>query len=297
MIHNPGFISRLPRLRGLPAQRRNAQDGCRQGRFAATSHFCLWAGAHAPCDVPHNLAGATCVVGGRVVQSVGDYGQIEPIGDDAFPPVLADDLLARSRQMSVKRRQIVISEGSPTSDVFYILGGKVQISLYSLHGRETILRDMGPGRIFGELAAIDNLPRSANVIALEDSQLAIMSAVDFRAFLATVPQAGFWMAQQLAARVRDLTEKAFELATFPVSSRLQSELLRQCVEIGVKDDRCVIARAPTHAEFAARIGTHREAVTRELGLLANEGLVAQSGRTLTVLSFSRLQAQLAKVIR
>ncbi len=231
------------------------------------------------------------------MQSVLDSFQVETHLDDVFPEDLVDSLLARSKRVHIKRRQIVISEGSLSSEVFYIVRGRVQITLFSLHGRETILRDMGVGRIFGELAAIDDQPRSANVVALEDCELAMLTAPDFRDFLATVPRAGFWMAQQLARRVRDLTEKAFELATLPISSRLQSELVRHCLEIGVENDRCVIKGAPTHAEFAARIGTHREAVTRELGLLAHEGLVVQTGRTLTVLSISRLQALLAKVVR
>ena len=207
----------------------------------------------------------------------------------ALPPALNDALLARSRQMQVRRGQIVIADETQSTDVYLIVRGRVQISLLSLHGRETILREMGPGRIFGELAAIDGYPRSANVIALEHGALAILSAADFQDFLSNVPEAGFWMAQQLAARVRNLTEKVFEMATMPVSHRLQSELARLAIDAGIAEDRCVIAQVPTHADLAARIGTHREAVTRELGLLASEGIVTQTGRTLTINSVGRLQ--------
>jgi CRP/FNR family transcriptional regulator, cyclic AMP receptor protein len=207
-----------------------------------------------------------------------------------LPPALGDALLARARHMPVRRGQIVIADETQSTDVFLIVSGRVQISLLSPHGRETIVREMGPGRIFGELAAIDGYPRSANVVALEQSALAVLSGVEFRDFLSNVPEAGFWMAQQLAGRVRNLTEKVFEMATMPVSHRLQSELVRLAMDAGISDDRSVIPQVPTHADLAARIGTHREAVTRELGLLASEGIVTQVGRTLTINSVGRLQA-------
>ena len=206
-----------------------------------------------------------------------------------LPAALSDALLARARHMPVRRGQIVIAAETQSIDVFLIVSGRVQISLLSSHGRETILREMGPGRIFGELAAIDGHRRSANVVALENGVLAVLSGAEFRNFLSNVPEAGFWMAQQLTGRVRNLTEKVFEMATMPVSHRLQSELARLAADAGVCEDRSVIPHVPTHADLAARIGTHREAVTRELGLLASEGIVTQTGRTLTINSVGRLQ--------
>lgn len=217
--------------------------------------------------------------------------------EEVFPAALKDALIARARLMHVRRGQIVIADETQSTDVYLIVSGRVQISLLTAHGRETILREMGPGRIFGELAAIDGQPRSASVIALEDGTLATLSGPDFRDYLANVPQASFWMAQQLAARVRNLTEKTVELATMPVSHRLQSELMRLAGEGGDGTHRRTIDPLPTHADLAARIGTHREAVTRELGKLASEGIVSQTGRKLTINSLPQLQALRARTMR
>jgi CRP-like cAMP-binding protein len=203
---------------------------------------------------------------------------------------LRDAYLARARLVKIRRGQIIIAEGSDSTEVYLICSGRVQISLFSPHGREVILREMGPNLIFGELAAIDRQARSANVVALEDSQLAHMRGEDFLLFLGEVPQAGLWMSQLLVARIRNLTARAFELATLPVAGRVHSELLRLARETGVEDDRLVIQPMPTHADLAARIGTHREAVTRELNLLAGEGIVHQSGRKVEILSVARLRA-------
>jgi CRP-like cAMP-binding protein len=209
---------------------------------------------------------------------------------EPFPVALRDAYLGRARLTKVRRGQIIIAEGSETTDVYLIRSGRVQISLFSPHGREVILREMGPNLIFGELAAIDKQARSANVVAVEDSELALMRGEDFLDFLGAVPQAGLWMSQLLVARIRNLTARAFELATLPVAGRVHSELLRLARETGMEADRLEIQPMPTHADLAARIGTHREAVTRELNLLASEGIVRQSGRKVEILSVARLHA-------
>src|SRR3546814_20601575 len=103
---------------------------------------------------------------------------------------------------------------------------------------------MGPGRLVGEMSAISTMPRSASVTAVEDSSLGMLSGAGFRTFMQEEPGAGYWMAVQLAERVRNLTEKTRDLATLPVSARLQSELLRLALERPVDSDRCQNATLP-----------------------------------------------------
>lgn len=222
------------------------------------------------------------------------------VPDGFVPEALRSPLRARSRSARARKGQYILSEGAPSTDVYFIVNGMVQFSLISSLGRETILRNMGDGQLFGELAAIDGQPRSVNAIALRDSELAVLTAADFRDFVAAVPAAGLWLAELLAARVRDLTAKTFELATMPVANRLQGELLRMCDALGQWDaggDVCTIDNFPIHAELAARIGTHREAVSRELSQLAQEGIIAQMRRTLRVVSVARLRAIYARTAR
>jgi len=149
--------------------------------------------------------------------------------------------------------------------------------------------------LLGELAAMSRLPRSATVIAAEPTALARVTAEAFRAFLRDVPGAGSWLAEQLAARVRNLTEKSSELASLPVAARVVSELLRLAEGAEPAGDGWRISGFPTHAEFAARIGTHREAVNRELRYLGAKGLLAQSGRRLEIFSLPRLVAELDRL--
>lgn len=209
---------------------------------------------------------------------------------DSLPASLRDAYLTRARTMKVRRGQIIIAEGDEATDVYLIQSGKVQVSLVSPHGREIILRDLGLDRMFGETAVVDGLPRSANIVALEDSVLARMRGDKFLELIDGFPGGGLWMAKMLAARVRDLTERAFELATLPVAARVHSELLRLVMEEGEPGDHVLIRRMPTHEDLAARIGTRREAVTRELNLLASDGIVLQSGRRFEIFSVGRLRS-------
>jgi CRP-like cAMP-binding protein len=214
-----------------------------------------------------------------------------PDAEAPLPEAFRAALLHGATQLPVRRGKVVIKQGSVSDDVFYIVEGVFRVMQFAPNNRDTILREIGPGSIFGELAAIDAQPRSVSVIARESGSLAVLSAAQFLDFLRNVPGAGLWMAQQLAARVRHLSERAFELATLPVSYRLQGALLRLGLEAGIAGDQSLIVRLPTHADLAARIGTHREAVTRELGLLASEGVIAQSGRELRILSVSKLRTR------
>ena len=190
---------------------------------------------------------------------------------------------------------IVIADGADYTDVYLVRSGKLRISLSAANGREILLRDIGPGAVVGELAAIDGGLRSASVAALEEAVLACQRAEDFIRFLGEVPQAGLWMTRQLAARVRDLTERTTELATLPIAGRVQRELLRLAAEAGGEGDQAIIRPMPTHAEIASRLGTHREAVTRELNQLAQEGIVRQTGRQTEILSVAKLYALYARI--
>ncbi len=201
-------------------------------------------------------------------------------------------LLDNARILRVRKGQIVLSVGLPANDVFLVLEGRLSVSLISPQGRETVLRSIGPDEIFGELAAIDGHVRSADVVAAEASRLALIPGATFLSLIETTPAIARWITQQLSQQVRYLTSKVFELSNMSVGSRLIAELLRLANEQPADDDSAIIARPPTQAELAARIGTNRETVTREMTLLTERGLIARKGRQIVVPSLERLVARL-----
>lgn len=184
--------------------------------------------------------------------------------------------------------EIVISHLDQDRDVFFVLEGRVRATLYSKGGREVDYRDIGPGDLFGEMAAIDGAPRSATVEALEPARLGRLPEAAFRALVASHPQLSWVLLQHLSAQVRRLTERVFEFSTLLVRDRLIRELLRLAQAAGVQDGRAEIRPAPTHFELASRISAHREAVSREMSALAKAGLLEKRGGALIVRDLERL---------
>ena len=165
----------------------------------------------------------------------------------------------------------VLDYADDSTDVFFILRGRLRVMTLSA-GREVILRDLLDGEFFGELAAIDGKPRSAGIIAITDAEIGRMPAARFRQAIhahASVCDEVLW---RLSAEIRKLANRVNEFSTLPVSARLRAELLR-LARPRDGDDTAVITPPPTHAELAARISTHREAVTRELNGLERAGVI------------------------
>ena len=137
-----------------------------------------------------------------------------------LPAALADTIRAHATLVRSRRGNDVVSHGDTSNQVYLLLEGQVQIRLLTREGTEAILRDLKPGDFFGELAAIDEGPRSAWVVAVADSVLARIPGETFRAAVIGIPAVADWMARRLTAQIRDLTHRWFELNALQVRSRL-----------------------------------------------------------------------------
>lgn len=206
-----------------------------------------------------------------------------------------DRIAAACEWRCIDARQPVFARASSGSDVFFLLTGRVRITTYSANGREVSLRDYQPGEHFGDLAAIDGQVRSADVVALESSQLASLTGARFLQLMAQEPLVARRMLQHLTGLVRQLTDRVLELSTLSVQDRLHVELLRLAHAGGLRPDGSArIAPAPTHSVLASKISTSREQVAREISALAKRGLLRKEGpHILWVTSVQGLQELLA----
>ncbi|HZZ87481.1 MAG TPA: Crp/Fnr family transcriptional regulator [Caulobacteraceae bacterium] len=202
------------------------------------------------------------------------------------------------RQIEQKARVVRAAKGrtlygvsARAHDVFFVTEGEVQIVLFSSAGRQVSVNQLNAGASFGQIAALDGLPRSASVVAVTDVRLRAIGREDFLAILHSAPEAAIWVARGLCGDVRRLTERVFELSALNVQSRLHCELLR--LARGAQASPFRVTPAPTHAELANRIGSNREAVTREMRVLAELNIIRNQRRSL---EFIDLQA-LERVVR
>jgi CRP-like cAMP-binding protein len=122
-----------------------------------------------------------------------------------------------------------------------------------------------------------------------------MSAVAFRDVLSSEPAVTQALLRQLVTKVRALTTRVYEFSSLAVGNRIQAEVLRLAKLAPQAGKTAVIEGAPTHAEIASRISTHREAVTRELNRLSRLGIIERRGSDLIVKDVARLAAMVHEV--
>lgn len=216
-------------------------------------------------------------------------------GARPVPQALRRALIESGRSVRAARGRTLITASGQAGDVFLVEEGKAQVLLYAPNGREVTVRDLGPGAVFGELSALDGEPRSASVVAVTDLRVVMVSRAGFMSAVEATPDAALWLARRLGAEVRRLTERVFELSALNVQARLHCELLRLARGQGGFDG-VTLNPAPTHAELANRIGTHREAVTRELRRLADRNIVRSRRRALEFLDLGQLQDEVGRAI-
>ena len=187
--------------------------------------------------------------------------------------------------LSVAHSTRVSSSFSLTGDTLFIIrSGQVKVSLIHEDGREFILSLMGEGEVFGELSLIDDQPRSANVVALEKTDLLMLRRADFLELVEGIPQIAVALLEELASRLRRTDEQVGGLALLTVHNRVAKTILRLASDRGVEtDDGILIEQRPTHQQLANMAGTTRETVTRALGQLESDGYIVCKGRQILVL--------------
>jgi len=189
----------------------------------------------------------------------------------------------------------VVSQDSPGNDVYFVARGRVRVTIFAAGGQEVAFRDLGAGKSFGELSAIDGAARSASVVALEPSWIATLSRERFWSVLREHPSVTEQLLRQLASLVRNLTERVVDYSTLGVRNRIQAELVRMAREAGVADNKATLAPLPRHADIASRVSTNREAVARELAELTRKGLLEKRKGGLTIVDVARLAAMVDEV--
>jgi CRP-like cAMP-binding protein len=197
------------------------------------------------------------------------------------------------RNFEIEQR--IISRAAPDRDLYFIVSGRVRVTTFSAAGRQVTFRDYGAGEHFGEVAAIDGMPRTADVVGLEPGLLASLPPATLHRLLREQPALAERLLRDFAGLVRRLSERVVDLSTLGVHQRLHAELLRLARDAGVKANRARIDPAPKHADLASQVSTYREQVTRELSLLAKRGVLGKDGRALVVLDVARLQKMVEEV--
>jgi CRP/FNR family transcriptional regulator, cyclic AMP receptor protein len=197
----------------------------------------------------------------------------------------------RISQSTYEPGALVLDFDDSSSDVFFIDSGAVRVIVRNAGGREVILGDLHQGDIFGEMAAIDEASRSANITALNRSVVSRMSGSVFRAMATEVPQVALRVMRVLTERIRVGNEKLLEFATLQLKHRLHAELLREA-RPRPGSGELVVSPPPLQHVLAGRIGGRREAVSREIADMLRKGLLRRTPAALVIAKPDQIRAEL-----
>jgi CRP-like cAMP-binding protein len=203
-----------------------------------------------------------------------------------FSELSSEDIASLARltsRRSCPKDTVVFFENEEGDSFFIIVDGRIKVTILGDDGREVILSVLGRGDFFGEMALLDNEPRSATAIAVEDTELLSLHRNDFQSVLSDNRSIMSALIKILTARLRRANHQISTLALLDVYGRVARVIVDTARDEGkrLKDGRIAFRRA-THQEIANRIGTTRETVTRMLKDLERQGLIRIDGKEVVV---------------
>jgi CRP/FNR family transcriptional regulator, cyclic AMP receptor protein len=171
-----------------------------------------------------------------------------------------ETLLRGSRLRVYTKGTVIVTEGDAAQALFIVKTGALKAYLSDNDGKEVILSTLGPNDYFGELALIDDAPRSATVASLERSEVLQVPKDAFQQLVLQDPQALQAVTHSLVARIRQLTDNVRTLALVDVFGRIVH--LLNALGVTNAEGHLVITPKLTQQDIASRVGSSREMVSR-----------------------------------
>ena len=184
--------------------------------------------------------------------------------------------------------QVILLENDWGGSVYFIVDGWVKIRTYNLEGKEVTLNIIGHGELFGEMAALDEVPRSTDVITLTPTTIGSMPAQDFVKLLQVEPLVGVRLSQLMARRLRQVNRR-LRLRESDSQSRVADTLLFLADGQGKKGQTGTEIPNLPHRELSSLSGLARETVTRVLTRLEKKDLIIREQDVICIPDISALE--------
>ncbi len=194
--------------------------------------------------------------------------------------------ISRARKRSYPPKHTIIRAGDTPTSLYLLLEGSVCIQLEEPGGREFVLAYLEPGHFFGEMCLFPDQEFRSAVVRTR-KQPTLVAEIDypsFRQFAAEHHEIMYEIAGQLAARLRNTSQRLGDLAFLDVAGRMAHILL----DLSHKPDAIVqdngrVVRV-SRQELARNAGCSREMAGRVLKKLEEDGLVLCQGRNVVLLN-------------
>lgn len=203
------------------------------------------------------------------------------------------ELSARMRPLSVKKGETIFRKGSEGTTLYVILEGSVKIVLPSRLGDEMIVTIFKKGDFMGEMALLDQMPRSADAVAMASSKLLLLNRGDFLEFLRNSEKAIATILSALSKRLRKTDNLLQDTCFLSIKARLAKKLLEIGEEFGHRDGNMLdVNLFLTQKDLADMIGATRESINKELRTLRESGIVSFADKVLSVNDLDRLKRRI-----
>ncbi|MCW2840500.1 MAG: Crp/Fnr family transcriptional regulator [Aeromicrobium sp.] len=203
---------------------------------------------------------------------------------------VASALESSMSSSSLRRGEILFSEGDDGNQLYVVTEGKIKLGRTSPDGRENLLAILGPGQMFGELSFFDPGPRSATATAVTDVELKSLGHEALSPVLNAHPDVAHALLNQLAGRLRRTNEVVGDLVFSDVPGRVAKALLDLASRFGRRaDDGIHVNHDLTQEELAQLVGASRETVNKALADFASRGWLRLEPRSVVILDLERLQ--------
>ncbi|MGF1537201.1 MAG: Crp/Fnr family transcriptional regulator [Elainellaceae cyanobacterium] len=208
---------------------------------------------------------------------------------------LPTEVVARATANAVTRKhpanQVILLENDWGNSVYFILAGWVKIRTYNLDGKEVTLNILGKGELFGEMAPLDEVPRSTDVITLASTIISNLPSQDFVQLIQSEPLSGIRLAQLMARRLRQVNRR-LRLRESDSTSRVVDILLFLADGQGKQGEQGIEIPNLPHRELSSLSGLARETVTRVLNKLEKKSFINRDRDVLCLLDVDALERML-----
>jgi CRP/FNR family transcriptional regulator, cyclic AMP receptor protein len=181
------------------------------------------------------------------------------------------------------RNGVIFAKDDPGDSMMAVIRGRVKICTYSVDGKELVLNLIDRGGLFGEIALLDGRPRTADAVALEETDLLVLSRNRFLPFLKANPEVTIRLFSVLCQRLRQTSEHLEDALFLEAPSRLARGLLRLAEAFGKPAANGLrIDIKLSQQQIGSLIGISRESINKQLGEWSQSGHISVQSGIMTI---------------
>ncbi len=200
-----------------------------------------------------------------------------------FPDEALGELAEASQIRSLRRNDVLFSEGDESDELYVVTRGRLAMVNRSIDGRESVVALMEPGDLFGEFPLFDGDRRSTDARALEMSEVAAVPYGPLQLIYKEDPTQLTRVVALLASRLRTMDSVLADSVFLDVTGRTAKRLLEMA---GDSDE---FALPVTQEELAGMVGASRERVNKAIASFVRLGWLDQRDRRYVILKRDQLE--------